>query len=687
MEKKLKKVILFLLPLIALMSVIYCTQKGKPRSITAYVFVAILYTLIYFLSEKDFKCLNLLHRYRYLVATILFVFLVAFKFHGSSIAMWDNYYKDYGDTEVKTMYYGQVRPIRTDEWFVQTPLYLSQVAKDDNKLSRVNEDIRSDGQDMVLASYSPVKDITMLGKPFSWGFLFLDKERAFSWYWNFKIISLFMLSYEMSLILTKRNKRLSLFGAFLITYAPACQWWFSTFVLDLVVFAQAIVVAVYNYLRYDEIKYKLLNLLLFICSGIGFVLSLYPATQVPLGYLIAIFCIFFLIKNRKKIKLRDIILIGLSFVIILGVMGYFLYTAKDSISLMLNTIYPGQRVEVGGDFEFRFVSNYVFNWLMPYRDVPFSNFSELSGFISLLPLTLIMFFLRDRSEDDNWLKICIFIYLLIMLSYMVIGYPAILAKITLFSFIPSKRMSLVLGLASIYLFLMLAADLAESKKVNTIAAGVMTIVVILIMFVPQYHTEVQAYMFKSGIVAAALVFGVITYYSLRGYVNELVSIGIVFALIAGFTVNPIARTLAPIYEKEVSKAITKINEESEGKWITLDDKYSASLLYANGVKSFNGIQYYPDLDMWHKLDTEGQYEGIYNRYANVVANITTEKTSFKLVHPDVFEVDLNTEDIDKAGIKYLFSHKDLEEFNKEKVIFKELYHNVNDNVYIYEYVK
>ncbi len=685
MGEKLKKLALFLGPLLVLLLAVYCIEKGSSKGILAYILVLIVYSIFYFLVEKKSKFLELLHNYRYVIALSVFVFLVAFKFHGSSIGMWDNYYRDYGENQIKTTYMGAPRDIRSDEWLVQTPLYLSQLTRDD-KLGRINENIRSEGQDMVLASYSPVKDITIIGKPFSWGFLFLDKERAFSWYWNFKIISLFMLSYEMALILTKKNKKIALLGAFLITYAPACQWWFSTFVLDLVIFVQGIIVAVYNYLKNDELKFKLMNLLLFICAGSGFVLSLYPATQVTLGYLAVIFSIYFLIKNKDKIKLRDILLIGTSLFIILMTAGYFLYTAKDSISIMMSTVYPGQRVEAGGNFDFKLLSSYVFNWLMPFRNVTFSNSSELSGFISLLPLTLIMFFFRDRTKDNNGLKISLFVYILIMLSYMIIGYPVTLAKVMLFSFVPAGRMAIVLGLTSTYLFLMLVPDLLEGKSVNKIVSVLIAVAVILFMFVPQYHTEVQAYMFKSGVIAAIMIFVVISYLALRGYGNQLMIFGSIFALIGGFTVNPIARTLAPIFEKEVSKAVVNINSEAPGKWVALDDIIGGNLLYANGVKSFNGVQYYPDLNMWEKLDKNDEYEDVYNRYAHVMVNITSENTKFELIQADIVKVDLNIDDLDETGIKYLLSHKSLEEFNNKSRVFQELYHNTIDNIYIYEYI-
>jgi len=39
------------------------------------------------------------------------------------------------------------------------------------------------------------------------------------------------------MILTKRNKLVSLFGAFIILFSSSIQWWLSTGVADLIIFS------------------------------------------------------------------------------------------------------------------------------------------------------------------------------------------------------------------------------------------------------------------------------------------------------------------------------------------------------------------------------------------------------------------------------------------------------------------
>lgn len=156
--------------------------------------------------------------------------------------------------------------------------------------------------------------------------------------------------------------------------------------------------------------------------------------------------------------------------------------------------------------------------------------------------------------------------------------------------------------------------------------------------------------------------------------------------LSSFFVNPLGRTLDPIYNKAISKEIININEDSPGKWVALDNLTGGNFLYALGVKSLNGVQFYPDLEFWNDLDENKEYEEIYNRYAHILVRFTTEKTSFELKGADIFEVQLDIKDIPKTGVKYIMSSTNLDEFNKSTTLFEKLYYNEIDNVYIYEYI-
>lgn len=217
------------------------------------------------------------------------IVIVVLNLNGSSIGSWDKIVSERSDDKKTDVIFGGNREVRSDEWMVQTPFYFSQAESD---YPVVNKQYGKEGQNMIIAYNSPVKDLTVIGKPFNWGFFFLGKERGLSFYWGFKIIAMLLLSFEMVMILTKRNKYLSFLGAFWITFSPSIQWWFMQHVGDLMFFTLAIMVASHYYIaKHRNVLMRLLMMSLIVINGIGFVLVLYPAHQVPLAYLILFGCL------------------------------------------------------------------------------------------------------------------------------------------------------------------------------------------------------------------------------------------------------------------------------------------------------------------------------------------------------------------------------------------------------------
>ena len=105
---------------------------------------------------------------------------------------------------------GEPRGVRSDEWLVQTPFSLSQTQ---TGLKTHNDVITLNGQDMVVGYNSPAWNLATLAKPFTWGYVLLGKEYGLSWYWNLKLIGLILFSFEIGLIVTRRNKYLALLAS------------------------------------------------------------------------------------------------------------------------------------------------------------------------------------------------------------------------------------------------------------------------------------------------------------------------------------------------------------------------------------------------------------------------------------------------------------------------------------------
>ena len=105
--------------------------------------------------------------------------------------------------------------------------------------------------------------------------------------------------------------------------------------------------------------------------------------------------------------------------------------------------------------------------------------------------------------------------------------------------------------------------------------------------------------------------------------------------------------------------------------------------YANRAKTLNSTNYYPNFSLWKKIDPKGKYEKRWNRYSTLSVNIIEDKTNIKLVAADHLALNLNSDDMCKINIDYLFTPSDdRDELSNDKVEIKEIYSK--ENMYIYK---
>jgi hypothetical protein len=106
-----------------------------------------------------------------------------------------------------------------------------------------------------------------------------------------------------------------------------------------------------------------------------------------------------------------------------------------------------------------------------------------------------------------------------------------------------------------------------------------------------------------------------------------------------------------------------------------------------GAPTINSTNVYPTLERWHLLDPDGSEEEIYNRYAHISMNLTNtdNETNFVLKSPDLFEVNLNINDLEKMEAAYVFTKRDLSMLSSEKVSFDELADENGFKIYTINY--
>lgn len=640
-----------------------------------------------------FYFFDIVIKLRFVLAVIGLFLIIFFRLNGSSINIWNGQLHDQDHGKKNTVILGKNRIVRSDEWMVQTPFYGSQVEKG---FPVHNDSFSPNGQNMILAYNAPVKDLTIIGKPFNWGFLFLGRDRGFSWYWGVKLIGIILLSFELILIITKRNKYLALLGSIMIPFSPGVQWWFMQHLGDLVFYSLGLMVFFYYYFKYHKSTFlRITNAFTCALMGIGFVLVLYPAHQVTFGYLLLFFWLATVIhfQGTYQFKSSDLIIIGSAIALVGICLIHFYLITKEDLSTTLGTLYPGKRVSTGGNLKLEELLYYFTNWKLPFKDSGIViNMSEMSSFYNIFPLAVVAapFLFKTASDKERWLRensfgISLLMFCLVILGWLVIGLPIPLAKITLLSYVPNYRAVQIFSYGAMLLSFWLINLLWEKKETNSqTILIVMSLVISLINYIILTNSVLVKYLNHIEIIVSV---GVSLLFMLLILVKKRLLFGVGLLILvgySGFTVNPINQGTSALYGKALATEIKEIEKKDPGQlWVSEDSLYNFTP--ALGVKSFNTVMFTPDIKTWQEIfPNEKSEEEIYNRYAHVKAAITGKPTSLKLLTADSFIAELNPKTLEQLGVKYVVSRRDLSVYNIDNITFTIVSDRSPDNYSIFQ---
>ena len=640
------------------------------------------------ISNDKVGIVEKIYQLRFLITLIVFVVCVVLKISGSSIGMWQKFVNaDFDDTPY--VLFGQSRTIRSDEYAVLTPMFFSQVSDGFHWFSNL---LRGGNTDVFMVYGLPVKNVMQIFRPFEIGFLFLGMEKGLSFFWCGRWIALFLVTFEFGMLITKKNKLLSLVAAFMVTLAPQIQWWFAVNgAVELFVFGELAVVLLDYYMKSDSLKKRSLYLLgMVICAG-GYILILYPAWQIPLAYVFFALAVWVIVENRKQCKIgrMDIISILIAIAVFGCSMLYILHQSHDTIKAVTGTVYPGARVGIGGYAKER-IFNFGMNVFLPYYDNDVEiNQSEIASMFGVFPIGIIISIIAMcRNKKIDWLTIFLGIIYVFLGCYCIFGFPEWLAKITLMSNTVVERELIAIGFLDI---LLLLRGMTITEKTNRIwIAGIIAIIC-------SSWVSRQCYLNNKVYVSEQMAIGIfvylmfLCYFVLRYHSSKICKVLfsieiIVIMLFSGGYVNPIRRGTRIIYDSPIIQGIQAIQSQDEGQWLVNDLGFPIpNYVLMAGVPVVNSTNTYPALDKWRMFDPEHKYEDVYNRYAHISIKIWNSdedyKDKFELIKLDYFSVNLVPEELKKLNIKYVFSVDAIDKYNTEHINFVQLFSHNGFSIY------
>ena len=654
------------------------TVQPLALSRSSLFFIVLLFVGLHFLFDIK-KMYKVLFQYRYAAALGLLLLLALQQYHGSSIGMYDSLIQPSLGSDYVTPVLGHVRAIRSDEWAVSTPWKLAS-AYGDHPFGKYNEIMRAT-QTVNLGTSGLYFSWASLTNPFSF-FIYIFGIAGYGAYWYSVLIACFMVSFEICLILCRRQRLFALMGACLITFSAYFQWW--SYVMW-IVYGEALLVFIYYYITTNKAWKRALLAAGIGCSGAAYVSVLYPAWLVPASYLLMGIFIWIIVSQRdtiKKFKWKDWSLFSLGIIFGLTILLHYYISDKDYLDAIMQTAYPGKRFSQGGG-ALHLIFNYFKTPLYPY--LASVNPSESGTFISLFPVAMIMgLYIWFRSKKKDLLLTIFLAYSIFLTVYVTVGLPVFLARVTLMSYSTASRALNILDYLQVLLLLIIMTRYESIPRFKPIFGAAFSIGATTVAIWYSFHHE-PGYIPLWYLFVAGLIFSFICYCVMSPVPARIRSAGcyilIGISLITGLTVNPVQKGFDVIYSKPYAKAIMEIvQEDDSAKWIGVDQLVLPGFMISCGAPTINSVNNYPNMQLRKVLDPEGQYNEIYNRYAHIEISLTEEQTYPELVQADYVKLYLNYRDLNRIGVNYICVQHPLE--SNEQARFKLLY--AESDCYIYK---
>jgi hypothetical protein len=573
--------------------------------------------------------------------------LVALGISGSSTGVWHSLAGSGPDPDLIS---GAPRPIRSDEWLVQSGWALSQVRQG---FPAVNGTFPG-GMDATLMNDLPTTDWSTAFRPHVWGFLVLPLDQGFALRWWLPGWSLLAGAYAFAVTLLPRHRVASALLAVAVFFSPLLQWSWMPTTLWPVAFGFVTMTAVWWALHGGSSRAKWLWSALAAWSAVAMIMSIYVPYMVASALVVVAFTLGAVLVSRREhgpaATLRNLVPLGVCAGVALAVTVVWVYTRRETVAAILGTVYPGARLEQTGALE---LSDSVSVLGAPFsgaflngvRGALGANETEgaapfMLALFLLVPLIAIAVDRAHRKVD--WVAVAtIAVAVVIVVFWLVPGWDSA-AHLLLLDRAPAQRFRLSLLLLGVVAFALVArAQLRRPESRVPMVAGVIAVLVTVGLNVwvwLQLRAEADPVLSNSWRVNWKITVGllvlVVALLMLRQITLAAVVLAVVTLAVAG-RVNPLYHGVYDLAETNAGRAVTAVDASAPGVWLGVGGRPPMAVLMETGVEAFNGIQTYPPTQMWQAIDPAGTYETQWNRLGHVMWLLEPGEPRWSNPYPDV----------------------------------------------------
>ncbi|MHB1009692.1 MAG: DUF7657 domain-containing protein [Propionibacteriaceae bacterium] len=557
--------------------------------------------------------------------------LVGLGISGSSVGNWWHYFEQGADPSV---YAGQPRMIRTDEWVAQASQVISQYRNGFPGISPMFPG----GYDVTLHGDLPTRDWSVAFRPHLFPMLVLPLAQGYAWRWWLPAWLLLSGAFLLTRTMLPRIGWAAPTLAISVVFSPIVQWWWLAITFLPPAWAFVGMAAVWWSVHTTRWRERTFMAALTGYLAVSQAMSIYVPFIIPCVVMFAAFTVGTAWLGVRRFGLRTTVVRAMPLVVAAAMAGVVLVlwyvTRRATISAMLGTVYPGaRRVLTGSGGARELFALFTAPFSTPEGPNlslgPFgTNQSEAStpymiaAFLGVALLALLWFDLRRKRRLDSMVVATLGAMILIVGYLIVPGWSAVAHLIGL-DMMTASRGRMFWLVAGVVAFVVVGRRLVPADDSEPVSLGrwtqaltllVASEVMILVVYVMVRRSDETLVINWEWIILVPVFILAIWFVVQRHLALAALTIAIVsFATTSG--VNPLYRGVYDAAtETEAGAAVVAINRSRPGNWLAVGagPEDLAVLLHA-GVTSFNGLASFPPMAMWTSIDPSRRYEAVWNR--------------------------------------------------------------------------
>ncbi|MCD7101234.1 DUF7657 domain-containing protein [Pseudoclavibacter sp. 13-3] len=596
--------------------------------------------------------------------------LVMFGISGSSTAAWASYF---GDQAGVTVLAGEPRPIRSDEWMIQSGWVVSQYQLG----FPVMNGAFPGGVNSLMYNDAPTLHWSMAFRPHLLGFFVLPLDQAMSVRWWLPVVALVGMCYVL-IVLFLPTRPLSAAALSIAAFcSPIIQWWMLPSTLWPVAWAFAVLTAVVLALKVSKRWVRVAAAVVAGYLTVTMAMSLYVPYMVATFVPVLFVSVGLAASAARAGALRwRLVLARLTPLLVAGavavfVVGLWLFQQRTSVQQVLSTAYPGARNTLPGQGDR--------HDLLALMSAPFQsalNSGDFSGLgvnppesaspllvgLFLVPAVIwvIVHFRRTTGYLD-WALVSTLAANLFVLAFLYIPGWAVISKPLGLFLTTEHRLRLAFVVLNVVTVALLVHRLDTLKRrgpwwvASSVAALVVLSVIVVALGLRNAHSTVTEPKSVWICVALALTAAVV-WIVRRRLLPAAVALLLVSVALCG-RVNPMTSGVYDLRETEAGRAVLALSAANGGaRWVNVGGPEVMSILFEAGVPMYGGMQTYPPTLMWNEIDPMGRYEHQWNRLAQVKWTLGAGEPVVSNPAPDAIDVTFDAcSDFAQSNVRFVLS--------------------------------